>query len=54
MNERMDISRQRLSEFLAARIRATHSEKKEHQDRGRDARPLGASRAEEKSRTQAE
>jgi len=49
MNESMDISRQRLAEFLAARLRATRSEKRERQDLGQEARPLGVVRPEEKT-----
>ncbi len=54
MSESMDISRQRLAEFLAARLRATRTEKKEGQDLARDARPLGVVRAEEKTITSSE
>jgi hypothetical protein len=49
MSESMDISRQRLAEFLAARLRATRTEKKERQDLAQDAHPLGAIRPEEKT-----
>ncbi len=54
MNEGMDNSRQRLAEFLAARIRATRTEKKERQDRVRDAQRLARIRSDEKSRTSSE
>ncbi|MGO9467440.1 MAG: hypothetical protein ACLQVF_25135 [Isosphaeraceae bacterium] len=45
----MDISRQRLAEFLAARLRATRTDKKERQDLAQDAHPLGIVRPEEKA-----
>ncbi len=48
MSESMDISRQRLAEFWAARLRATRTEKKERQDLAQDARPRGIVRPEEK------
>lgn len=54
MSDSMDISRQRVAEFLAARLRAMRMEEKERQDRARDARPLGVIRSEEKSRTSSE
>jgi hypothetical protein len=47
----MDISRRRLAEFLAARLRANRTEKKERQEMIRDARRLGVVRPEEKTRT---
>jgi len=50
MSESMDISRQRVAEFFAARVRvrATRTEKKDRQDLAQDARPLGIVRPEEK------
>jgi len=48
MSESVDISRRRLAEFLAARLRATRTEKKDRQDLAQDARPLGIVRPEEK------
>jgi hypothetical protein len=54
MSESMDISRRRLAEFLAARIRATRNEKKERQDLTQEARRLGVARPEEKTRTPSE
>ena len=54
MSESMDISRQRLADFLAARLRATRTEKKERQDLAQDARPLGVVRPEEKTITSSE
>jgi hypothetical protein len=49
MNESRDILRQRLAEFLAARLRATRSEKRDRQDLARDTRPVGVVRPEEKA-----
>ncbi len=49
MSESTDISRQRLAEFMAARLRATRTEKKERQDLPQDARPLGVVRPDEKT-----
>jgi hypothetical protein len=47
MSETMDFSRQRLADFLAARLRASRTEKKERQDPAQDARPRGVIRQEE-------
>jgi hypothetical protein len=49
MSESMDISRQRLADFLAARLRATGVEKKERQDLAQDASTAGIVRPEEKT-----
>jgi hypothetical protein len=56
MSESMDISRQRVADFFAARVRlrATRAEKKERQDLAQDARPLGVVRPEEKTITSSE
>jgi hypothetical protein len=54
MSESLDISRQRLAEFLAARLRASRTEKKERQDLAQDGRPLGAGCPEEKTLTSTE
>jgi len=56
MSESMDISRQRVAEFFAARVRvrATRTEKKERQDLAQDTRPLGVVRPEEKNVTSSE
>jgi hypothetical protein len=54
MNESMDISRRRLAEFFAARLRATRGEKRERQDLAQDARPLGVVRSEEKTTASSE
>jgi hypothetical protein len=54
MSESTDISRQRLADFLAARLRATRVEKKDRQDLRHDARPLGVVGPEEKKITSSE